>query len=166
MKRLAFLFRPGWIALALVVVAFAYLCFTVLAPWQLGKNTKTSRENAQIAASLKADPVAVTTVLPHQDSAASRRWPAERRSFHRLRRCRPRPSGLLWQNFQFQASRFRLPRRFPLQCCYPAVIGYLASKYPSPKCCRPPAPGSARQFSPPPRTPHVAPSAPAPTASL
>ncbi|MGY4708908.1 SURF1 family cytochrome oxidase biogenesis protein [Mycolicibacterium sp. CBM1] len=70
MKRWAFLLRPGWIALALVVVAFAYLCFTVLAPWQLGKNTRTNRENSQIAASLNADPVPVTSALPHQDSAA------------------------------------------------------------------------------------------------
>ena len=45
MKRWAFLLRPGWLALGLVVVAFAYLCFTVLAPWQLGKNTKTNKEN-------------------------------------------------------------------------------------------------------------------------
>lgn len=60
----------GWLALTLVVVSFAYLCFTVLAPWQLGKNTRTSRENAQIQASLSADPVAVTTVLPQQDSTA------------------------------------------------------------------------------------------------
>ncbi|AQT79644.1 hypothetical protein B1R94_10735 [Mycolicibacterium litorale] len=70
MKRLTFLLRPGWIALALVVVAFAYLCFTVLAPWQLGKNSRTNRENNQIAASLNADPVPVTTFLPHQDSSA------------------------------------------------------------------------------------------------
>ncbi len=70
MKRLGFLLRPGWIALALVVVGFAYLCFTVLAPWQLGKNTTTSRENRQINASLSADPVALTSVLPHQDSSA------------------------------------------------------------------------------------------------
>jgi len=70
MKRVTFLFRPGWIALALVVVAFAYLCFTVLAPWQLGKNTTTSRENHQISASLTAAPVPVTSVLPHQDSSA------------------------------------------------------------------------------------------------
>lgn len=70
MKRLSFLLRPGWIALALVVVGFAYLCFTVLAPWQLGKNTATSRENRQINASLSADPVALTSVLPHQDSSA------------------------------------------------------------------------------------------------
>jgi cytochrome oxidase assembly protein ShyY1 len=70
MRRWAFLLRPGWLALFVVVIAFAYLCFTVLAPWQLGKNTKTSRENAQISASLRADPVPLTTLLPHQDSSA------------------------------------------------------------------------------------------------
>jgi cytochrome oxidase assembly protein ShyY1 len=69
-QRWAFLLRPAWLALFVVVIAFAYLCFTVLAPWQLGKNTKTSRENAQISHSLTADPVPVTTVLPHQDSSA------------------------------------------------------------------------------------------------
>ncbi|MBI3212503.1 MAG: SURF1 family protein [Mycobacterium sp.] len=70
MKRMLFLLKPGWIALALVVAAFAYLCFTVLAPWQLGKNTTTSRENNQISASLNAAPVPLTSLLPHQDSAA------------------------------------------------------------------------------------------------
>ncbi|MEZ0363432.1 SURF1 family protein [Mycobacterium sp. pUA109] len=70
MRRWAFLLRPGWLALAVVVAAFAYLCFTVLAPWQLGKNTRTSRENSQIEHSLTADPVPVTALLPHQDSSA------------------------------------------------------------------------------------------------
>lgn len=70
MKRLAFLLRPGWIALALVVAMFTYLALTVLAPWQLGKNTRTSRENHQIEASLSAEPVPVTSVLPRQDSSA------------------------------------------------------------------------------------------------
>ena len=70
MRRWAFLLRPQWLALFVVVFAFAYLCFTVLAPWQLGKSTTTSRENAQIARSMESDPVPVTTVLPHQDSAA------------------------------------------------------------------------------------------------
>lgn len=70
MRRLAFLFRPAWLALFVVVLAFAYLCFTVLAPWQLGKNTKTSRENAQISESLRADPVPLTSLLPNQDSSA------------------------------------------------------------------------------------------------
>ena len=70
MRRWAFLLRPQWLALYVVVIAFAYLCFTVLAPWQLGKNTKTTRENAQIARSLDADPVPVTSVLPDQGSTA------------------------------------------------------------------------------------------------
>jgi cytochrome oxidase assembly protein ShyY1 len=70
MRRWAFLPRPAWLALFVVVIAFAYLCFTVLAPWQLGKNTKTSRENSQISHSLTADPVPLTTFLPRQDSSA------------------------------------------------------------------------------------------------
>jgi cytochrome oxidase assembly protein ShyY1 len=70
MRRFAFLLKPQWLALYVVVIAFAYLCFTVLAPWQLGKNTKTSRENAQISNSLTAEPVPVTTFLPQQNSSA------------------------------------------------------------------------------------------------
>jgi len=70
MRRWRSLLQPGWLALALAVGAFAYLCFTVLAPWQLGKNTTTSRENHQIEASLSAAAVPVTQALPHQDSSA------------------------------------------------------------------------------------------------
>lgn len=70
-RRLTFLLRPGWLALILVVIAFTYLCFTVLAPWQLGKNTRTSRENQQIADSVSAAPVPLKTLLPHQDSSAT-----------------------------------------------------------------------------------------------
>lgn len=70
MRRLAFLLKPQWLALYVVAIAFAYLCFTVLAPWQLGKNTRTERENAQISDSLSAEPVPVTTYLPRQDSVA------------------------------------------------------------------------------------------------
>jgi cytochrome oxidase assembly protein ShyY1 len=70
MRRIAFLLRPGWVALAVVVIAFTYLCFSVLAPWQLGKNTKTSRENDQIQQSLTTAPVPLKTLLPQQDSSA------------------------------------------------------------------------------------------------
>jgi cytochrome oxidase assembly protein ShyY1 len=70
MRRLAFLLRPGWIALALVVIAFTYLCFMVLAPWQLGKHFRTSRENDQINYSLNTAPVALKTLLPQQNSSA------------------------------------------------------------------------------------------------
>ncbi len=68
LRHLAFLLRPGWIALALVVVAFTYLCFMVLAPWQLGKHTRTSQENSQIEYSLNTAPVPLKTLLPQQDS--------------------------------------------------------------------------------------------------
>jgi cytochrome oxidase assembly protein ShyY1 len=70
MRRWAFLIKPQWLALYAVVAVFAYVCFTVLAPWQLGKNTRTSHENAQISRSLDAAPVPLTTLLPRQDSAA------------------------------------------------------------------------------------------------
>lgn len=68
MRRWAFLLRPGWLALALVVVAFAYLCFTVLAPWQLGKNTATNRQNDQIAHSLTVEPVTLTSLVGQDPS--------------------------------------------------------------------------------------------------
>ena len=69
-RGLGFLLRPGWIALALVVIAFTYLCFMVLAPWQLGKHSRTSRENSQIEYSLNTPPVPLKTLLPQQDSSA------------------------------------------------------------------------------------------------
>ncbi|MBY0441304.1 MAG: SURF1 family protein [Mycobacteriaceae bacterium] len=70
MHRWAFLLRPGWLALAAVVIAFVYLCFTVLAPWQLGKHRSTSHQNNQIATSVSIPPVPVKTLLPQQDSSA------------------------------------------------------------------------------------------------
>ncbi|MRH92029.1 SURF1 family protein [Nocardia sp. SYP-A9097] len=62
-RRLTFLLRPSWVILAVVVAGFAYLCFSVLAPWQLGKNTTTSERNQRIADSVHADPVDVSTML-------------------------------------------------------------------------------------------------------
>ena len=51
--------RPGWVALAIVVVAFAAACFYVLAPWQLGKNSRTEHQNSLIksAVSRSAAPI-------------------------------------------------------------------------------------------------------------
>lgn len=59
MRRLSFLLRPGWLALVAVVAVFAYLCFTILAPWQLGKNASTERRNALIEQSVEAPAVQV-----------------------------------------------------------------------------------------------------------
>ncbi|GAB3002236.1 putative SURF1-like protein [Mycobacterium bourgelatii] len=70
LRRLSFLLRPGWLALILVIVAFTYLCFMVLAPWQLGKNTKTSRANSQIQQSISTPPVPLKELLPQQDSSS------------------------------------------------------------------------------------------------
>ncbi|WP_280459965.1 SURF1 family cytochrome oxidase biogenesis protein [Nocardia carnea] len=69
MRRLSFLLRPGWLILAAVVAGFAYMCFTVLAPWQLGKNDATSERNQLIEDSVDADPVAVTDLLDGGDAA-------------------------------------------------------------------------------------------------
>ncbi|MGW0182999.1 SURF1 family cytochrome oxidase biogenesis protein [Nocardia sp. NPDC003345] len=71
MRRLTFLLRPGWLILAALVVAFAYLCFTVLAPWQLGKNESTSERNDLIAESVHAGPVAVTDLLDADPGSAT-----------------------------------------------------------------------------------------------
>ncbi|WP_040747519.1 SURF1 family protein [Nocardia transvalensis] len=73
MRRLTFLLRPNWLILAVVVVAFAYLCFTVLAPWQLGKNNRTSHRNDLIAESVTADPVDVATLL-NDPGATDTEW--------------------------------------------------------------------------------------------
>ena len=71
MRRLKFLLRPSWFILAVVVVGFAYACFTVLAPWQLGKNTSTEERNDRIAESLSLEPVPVGDLIggdkPTQD---------------------------------------------------------------------------------------------------
>lgn len=40
----------------MLVIAFAYLAFTVLAPWQLGKNEQTSAQNNQVKTALATAP--------------------------------------------------------------------------------------------------------------
>lgn len=56
--------RPGWIALIIVVVAFAAACFMVLAPWQLGKNSATSERNHLIKSAVGTAPVPINEVAP------------------------------------------------------------------------------------------------------
>ena len=74
-RRLSVFLKPGWIALALVVLAFAYVCFTQLAPWQLGKNTATQARNALITQSYSTDPVALTDLVrPGQAPATDQEW--------------------------------------------------------------------------------------------
>ena len=56
--------RPGWVALAIVVVGFALACFWVLAPWQLGKNTRTEHQNDLIKSAVTKSAVDIGTVYP------------------------------------------------------------------------------------------------------
>ncbi|GAA2070519.1 SURF1 family cytochrome oxidase biogenesis protein [Williamsia deligens] len=56
--------RPGWVALALVVVAFAAACFWVLAPWQLGKNSRTEHQNSLIKSAVSKDAAPIDSVWP------------------------------------------------------------------------------------------------------
>ncbi|MGZ8176286.1 SURF1 family cytochrome oxidase biogenesis protein [Williamsia sp. SKLECPSW1] len=56
--------RPGWVALALVVVAFAGACFWVLAPWQLGKNSRTEHQNSLIKSAVARDAAPIDSVWP------------------------------------------------------------------------------------------------------
>ncbi|WP_032368140.1 SURF1 family cytochrome oxidase biogenesis protein [Rhodococcoides fascians] len=74
MEKLRFLLRPKWLVLAAVALAFAFLCFSVLAPWQLGKNTSTSARNDLITRSVGADPVPITDVLTANGFAADDEW--------------------------------------------------------------------------------------------
>ncbi|WP_206489251.1 SURF1 family protein [Rhodococcus sp. KRD162] len=74
MEKLGFLLRPKWLVLAAVALAFAFLCFSVLAPWQLGKNTSTSARNDLITRSVAADPVPISEVLTADGFAADDEW--------------------------------------------------------------------------------------------
>lgn len=57
------LFSPSWIIGLLVVVGFSYLAFTILAPWQLGKNDAIVKRNEHIEKSFDTDPVPATEVF-------------------------------------------------------------------------------------------------------
>jgi cytochrome oxidase assembly protein ShyY1 len=73
-RRLTYFLKPGWLVLAAVVALFAYLCFSVLAPWQLGKNSSTTERNDQIARSLDADPVAADALISGGSVSADDDW--------------------------------------------------------------------------------------------
>jgi cytochrome oxidase assembly protein ShyY1 len=60
--RLRFLLRPGWLALTAVVLVFAAMCFTVLAPWQFSRHAERKATNEAISRSASARPVSVSEV--------------------------------------------------------------------------------------------------------
>jgi cytochrome oxidase assembly protein ShyY1 len=73
--RLRFLLRPGWLALTALVLIFAAVCFTLLAPWQFRRHEERSATNNAITASANAAPVDIDRVLPHgQEPGEGTEW--------------------------------------------------------------------------------------------
>lgn len=66
--RLKFLLRPNWLALTLLVFAFATACFLLLSPWQWDRHLERDAQNAAITRSLSLPPRPLGQVLP--DGAA------------------------------------------------------------------------------------------------
>lgn len=62
--RLRLLLRPGWLALTALVLIFAGVCFTLLAPWQFTRHEERSTTNAAITHAANANPVDLSTLLP------------------------------------------------------------------------------------------------------
>jgi len=62
--RLRLLLRPGWLALTALVLIFAGVCFTLLAPWQFGRDDERSATNDAITRAAGAAPVRIDDLLP------------------------------------------------------------------------------------------------------
>lgn len=69
-----FLLSPGWITAAVLAVGFALACYTVLAPWQFGRNADRAAQNDAIAAAANAPVQPIDAVLPPGASSAGKEW--------------------------------------------------------------------------------------------
>ena len=113
--------RPGWLVLIALCGVFVYLCFTVLAPWQLGKNDRNSYRNQQITASMAADPMPANelfgdrTVLGPEDEwrqvQATGTYLADQQVLARLRSVAADPAFEVLAPFQLEDGRVILVDR-------------------------------------------------------
>ena len=62
--RLRLLLRPGWLALTALVLIFAGVCFTLLAPWQFQRHEERSTTNDAINNAANANPADLNALLP------------------------------------------------------------------------------------------------------
>lgn len=97
--------RPGWILFILFVIAFTYLSFTVLAPWQLNKDDDIVERNHQLEAAFEADPVPYQDVFNEDGSIdADKEWTRVNltgqylNEYETLLRMRPVASGPSYQS--------------------------------------------------------------------
>ena len=63
MSGLKSFLTPGWVLTAVIIILFAYLAFTVLAPWQLGKNERTQARNHQLEEAFHSTPQPLDQLL-------------------------------------------------------------------------------------------------------
>ena len=49
-----FLLRPGWLAFIALVVGFAVACYTLLAPWQFGREDQREAQERAIVGELRS----------------------------------------------------------------------------------------------------------------
>jgi cytochrome oxidase assembly protein ShyY1 len=59
-----FLLRPGWLALIALVVGFAVAAFTLLAPWQFGREAQRDAEARAIETATALAPVPLAGLVP------------------------------------------------------------------------------------------------------
>jgi cytochrome oxidase assembly protein ShyY1 len=66
-SRLAFLLSPGWLGGIAGALAFAAVCFWVLAPWQFNRHVERDLRNSEIAVAIRAEPVPLAQRLTTTD---------------------------------------------------------------------------------------------------
>jgi cytochrome oxidase assembly protein ShyY1 len=63
-RTVRFLLRPGWLALIAVIVGFAVASFTLLAPWQFGREAQRDAEQQAIDTATTLAPVPLAELVP------------------------------------------------------------------------------------------------------
>ena len=109
--RLKFLLRPGWLGLIALVVVFASLCFTLLAPWQFSRNEQAQARNNAISQSFHAAPRPLAEVLPGGQA------PDERTEWAQVRltgQYQPQAETLAWQRTVLGEPAFEVLTPFRL----------------------------------------------------
>ncbi|WP_096905690.1 SURF1 family protein [Dietzia sp. WMMA184] len=74
MRILRRFLTPGWVIGVLAATLFAWACFALLAPWQLGKSDDLDARNARLAESVEAEPAPLAQVVDGPQAYAEREW--------------------------------------------------------------------------------------------
>ena len=65
---------PGWVIFILLIIAFSWAAFSVLAPWQLNKDEDIVARNAHIEEAFRTEPVDYSQVLDAHGAIATQEW--------------------------------------------------------------------------------------------